>query len=493
MTRIVTAFFLILLIAAPASAGVLFQKNFDSDPDWKSPEVDYNSRVFYPWGWLAYPLHNTSPPPGFSNYRAVKVWTDAVNPTFSVNVAGGKSGKGLTYNMQASTSWTGGGIDLYLGPTQYKELYIRFWTKYDANFHWTTVIGRSGYQKVIRISRLNCVPDTAMTCNPTSFYAGASQQAPTFYPDWFANPALATYGLPAPVYTNVLDMTYVPTSSPGVTHPGSNWPNGQAYHFGWPTDQQWHLMEYRVKLNSAPGVADGEWEVWMDGLSDSSHHDKQVGVAWVDTTTGSSGNTTYGWNWLAFFDNVMLYPDDAYVGTVMTAHMDDVVVYTKLDSSSSLWASSPQDGRLPDSYAVVNDLYYPCGAATNQIFSSAPTSNLCADGSSPVVTLSGTTYSWTCDIGNNVIPQTCTATYQSGAPAPGACGSSAGGTFSSIPVSGLCSVGTPTAVTGPYLGKFSWSCVGGTIVPCEANFTETPQLVSTGGLAVKGTAACIFK
>jgi hypothetical protein len=45
-----------------------------------------------------------------------------------------------------------------------------------------------------------------------------------------------------------------------------------------------------------------------------------------------------------------------------TFAIDDIVVYTPLVSNDSLWASSPQDGRLPLDYAVgsnVSDVVPP--------------------------------------------------------------------------------------------------------------------------------------
>ena len=57
------------------------------------------------------------------------------------------------------------------------------------------------------------------------------------------------------------------------------------------------------------------------------------------------------------------------------------------------------------------------------------------------------------------------------APIAGACGSANGTTVTSPPASGLCSVGTPSAVTEVSAGRYSWNCAGidyGPVAMCSA-------------------------
>ena len=59
----------------------------------------------------------------------------------------------------------------------------------------------------------------------------------------------------------------------------------------------------------------------------------------------------------------------------------------------------------------------------------------------------------------------------------GACGSANGGTFSVAPNTNLCSIGTPSSVTGT--GPWSWSCAGsggGSTASCSANAASTQPL-----------------
>jgi len=224
----------------------------------------------------------------------------------------------MTYNIESSSygTWSGGGLDMYLGNNGYEELFVRMYLKYDPNtFHWGTVVPNFGLQKLGRISRLKCVPDTGANCNPLVFYSAASQQAPTFYPDFLDNPAYNT-----PPTINAIHMEPSTVYDPGA---GSANPDDQ-WQVPWPSDGKWHSYEFRLKMNSAPGAADGAWELWIDGGTDTAHHFLRSGVPWV----GSTGSVTPGWNWVTVLDNSTIQVDAAYAGSVLKLFMDDLVVST---------------------------------------------------------------------------------------------------------------------------------------------------------------------
>ncbi len=78
--------------------------------------------------------------------------------------------------------------------------------------------------------------------------------------------------------------------------------------------------------------------------------------------------------------------------------------------------------------------------------------------------LSGTTYTTNPVTGNCTVSATFTAN-----PVNGACGTSNGQAFASAPTANLCSLGTPTVVSGS--GPWTWSCAGsggGTTADCTA-------------------------
>ncbi|MBV8060976.1 MAG: hypothetical protein JO126_02710 [Alphaproteobacteria bacterium] len=94
-----------------------------------------------------------------------------------------------------------------------------------------------------------------------------------------------------------------------------------------------------------------------------------------------------------------------------------------------------------------------CGISNTGDFLTAPTGNLCSDGSLPAVTGTGPWF-WTClgtNGGNNA---SCTANKT----VNGACGAANGVAVSSAPANNLCSVGTPSGISGS--GPWTWSCAG---------------------------------
>lgn len=319
----------------------------------------------------------------------------------------------MAYNpeMLGYGGWAGGGLDIYLGESGYQELYYRMWVRYPlALWHFSPVTSNisqvhniSG--KVNRISRWNGGA-LSTSVSPQSFI-NAHTQGPVFYPD-------ATYN----AYTAYVPHSYL---EPSYTVWDWNtwidplkWTPNQVYGVEvMAQDDLWHSLEFRVKMNSAGGVADGEVEMWVDGLSDASHHWLKTGVAWV-----SAGfSTANGWNWLEACDNIWL-DNPSYNGGYSTMYLDDLAIYTKMTGTETECnGQCTADGRLPQSYIPSRVGWTDgapattpgsCGTAAGQTFSSIPTANLCAQGTASAVALNGSAYSWTCTADTVV---NCTATY----------------------------------------------------------------------------------
>jgi len=53
-------------------------------------------------------------------------------------------------------------------------------------------------------------------------------------------------------------------------------------------DGSWHSIEYRLKGNSAKGVSDGIWEVWIDGFKVVS----KTNIPWADMGQNADGLTS---------------------------------------------------------------------------------------------------------------------------------------------------------------------------------------------------------
>jgi len=106
-----------------------------------------------------------------------------------------------------------------------------------------------------------------------------------------------------------------------------------------------------------------------------------------------------------------------------------------------------------------------CGSSNGANLSSAPSTNLCNNGSATTVTGSGP-WAWNCN-GLNTGSNVSCAT--GAIPVNGACGSSNGANLSSAPSTNLCNNGSATTVTGS--GPWAWSCTGvsgGTTASCSA-------------------------
>ncbi len=129
-----------------------------------------------------------------------------------------------------------------------------------------------------------------------------------------------------------------------------------------------------------------------------------------------------------------------------------------------------------------------CGAAANNVMTSAPEVNLCDSGSPSPVYGDGP-WTWTCSGLNGGIASTCsTSRARPKAPPPpgplvnGLCGPMNGVASTSAPEEGLCSSGAVTAVSGD--GPWNWSCIGsngGMTVSCTAPLMPPAPIVGMCG------------
>jgi hypothetical protein len=99
-------------------------------------------------------------------------------------------------------------------------------------------------------------------------------------------------------------------------------------------------------MNSAPGVQDGTLEQWVDGEKLISMNQ----VPWI----GTGGDMNKKWNILSIGGNDHHHTDlsGSPADREYWYAIDDVIVYNPVTSGSSLWATSPQDGRLPANYVI---------------------------------------------------------------------------------------------------------------------------------------------
>jgi len=161
------------------------------------------------------------------------------------------------------------------------------------------------------------------------------------------------------------------------------------------------------------------------------------------------------------------------------------------------WTCAGVNGGTPVSCTadIVN-----CGTANGTSTLSAPTSNLCSEGTVSAVTPSGDQWIWTCtdDVGTVA---SCSANNKDN----GDCGTAQGLTYDSAPTSTteLCDSGTPSAVTDSG-NRWTWQCAGtygGTNVNCWANDSDNgacgaaisapSEYAPTTNLCSVGTASAV--
>lgn len=115
-----------------------------------------------------------------------------------------------------------------------------------------------------------------------------------------------------------------------------------------------------------------------------------------------------------------------------------------------------------------------CGRADSVAASAKPTSGLCSVGSASAVSGSGP-WKWSCNGSDGGSTASCSASIAT-TPVNGVCGSSSGTASVSKPSGGLCSVGVASAVSGS--GPWSWSCAGtegGANASCSASVAGVPS------------------
>ena len=130
-----------------------------------------------------------------------------------------------------------------------------------------------------------------------------------------------------------------------------------------------------------------------------------------------------------------------------------------------------------------------CGSATQQSWSTAPTTNLCVDAYSsgtPFLIYEGqpnAAWAWSCWPSPDGEPILCFAPYSSSPLVNGACGSSNGQTLTSAPSTNLCSAGTASSVTSG-TSAYTWTCngsSGGTNASCSATRNYIVEYSATYG------------
>ncbi|HAM36644.1 MAG TPA: hypothetical protein DCP85_12025 [Elusimicrobia bacterium] len=345
-------FFLALLfVPCIAFSGIVWEENFDNFPDWEQPYRPRSDGV--PIACTAenpsshYCVDYGLPPGGsFDKFYGWYMSPAEYAPTghgIHVNSTNkrGSTGKGLTtysfYHVQ-NTVAAGGQLAIALpNTTGYEEIYVRFWIQYQPGYVWPSGAGSSPFQKICHIGHYmyNGKPFTFFSSG--GFFPLSIPQVGKY------NNGVADLHLDFSVRT---DPSYLASSRsdyfdiPNDAYPVGNYA-GTGTDFGtpgMPGDGNWHCLEFYLKNNSAPGVADGKAKLWLDGNLQQNHSD----VMWREAASTLGQGI---WNFVHISGNSLL--EGTPLGYEEWRAFDDIVIYTPLTSSDPLWSVSPQDGRLP--------------------------------------------------------------------------------------------------------------------------------------------------
>jgi hypothetical protein len=242
----------ILISINQVQAEILWQENFDSQADWQLTQPQAPAQSLSAW------QGESTIPPNFDMYyiRAYEIDENQHNSIIisSTNARGG-TGKAATFwneSCSESSSWQSDNqIGTNLPESQgYNEIWVQSWIKFDPTWQFSTT--NSSQDKMGRVGHYDGTGSPFQfggsngNVQPMMIW-GLSKWGGGTYPD-------STYH--AWRYEN----TYYPTqatpshSSSEVANLGIN----DLY------DNQWHKLVYHVKLNSAIGVADGEYSFSVD-------------------------------------------------------------------------------------------------------------------------------------------------------------------------------------------------------------------------------------
>ena len=259
-------------------ATAIFSDDFDSKPDWSVPYTTYDQScnkeagcTNYPEGYYGYYISRSVISPLTGN----GLHLDSTNHR-------GSSGKGLTFwdQTRGVVEWTSGmqiGVDF---PAQ-EAVYVRYWIKMQPGYRYDKGTSTSMMRKLNHISHYlyNGKPFTFFTAGgffPTTVnqLGFANANLANLCNTFFIRPDPSYNGVQANPMPNVFKGT---ANSTGIRNhfdlPNDDLPignysgTGTEYNSpGMLADGGWHSLEFYLRNNSAPGVPNGEYKFWMDGV-----------------------------------------------------------------------------------------------------------------------------------------------------------------------------------------------------------------------------------
>ncbi|HPC30640.1 MAG TPA: hypothetical protein PK862_01695, partial [Candidatus Pacearchaeota archaeon] len=180
-------------------------------------------------------------------------------------------------------------------------------------------------------------------------------------------------------------------------------------------------------------------------------------------------SSNYGGSWtqITSISNIQMQPFDNIGVSSNIQYISFYDINSKRTYVSSNYGSSWVAGKLGVGCMANKKIDGSCGTANGSTFSSVPTTNLCSVGTASGVTTNSTTYTWTCAGSSGGTNANCSANRT----VNGSCGSSNGQSFYIPPTTNLCNAGNASSVTTNST-QFTWTCSGingGSTVSCSSN------------------------
>jgi len=171
---------------------------------------------------------------------------------------------------------------------------------------------------------------------------------------------------------------------------------------------------------------------------------------------------------------------DLYFASTQNVGIGTSTPTRKLEVNGTIFAS--QDLCVSNGKCLSQMVIIPvngvCGSSNGQVFTSAPTTNLCSKGDPSAVTgPANGPWSWTCSSINNGTVPTCV-----GNRPKGTCGSAAGVARAQAPTANLCASGSTASNmrTKEADFNFRWDCSAGT-PPISVTCTARHEMLVCGG------------
>jgi hypothetical protein len=315
MKSIIRIGLLLLFVLYPSASWsrILFEDNFDSQPDWSPTQLSSMSISYTSTSEFDMPV-------GYTNWRVGRSENleSPGNNTLNINSAQprGGAGKSFLFWSEMTKDW---GADGLLGITfpDEPEIYIRWYFKAQPDWRWRDTSYNQTAMKFLHASHFDIAdpgseydyfsdtqnkPRVLYTFN--KYNGSQSNIAVSWLLSWY------DYG------TSRREITYYPGSL--YSGEGTDWWSNAAdyeaeliadgiyadylpHDQGMMGDGEWHCWEWHLKMNTADGVADGVYEAWLDGIPMGSFTD----IMWANTESA-----TRHWNrvWLGG-NNINTYDD----------------------------------------------------------------------------------------------------------------------------------------------------------------------------------------